>query len=48
VAWFDHPGRHGLPNANGAFKQELQVQLISLKFAADRFCFQLIQLCSWS
>lgn len=24
VAWFDHPGRHGLPNGTGAFKQELQ------------------------
>ncbi|CAK9023982.1 unnamed protein product [Durusdinium trenchii] len=27
VAWFDHPGRHGLPNGTGAFKQELQALL---------------------
>lgn len=24
LGWFDHPGRHGLPNATGSFKQELQ------------------------
>lgn len=24
LGWFDHPGRHGLPNATGTFKQELQ------------------------
>ena len=33
VAWFDHPGRHGLPNANGAFKQELQALLSRVKAA---------------